>query len=450
MKNKRRWLFFIPVICGILLAVTMVKNKKVPNRPEIAERSRPASVIEVQPLAIIPRVIGYGYVEPTEVWEAIAEVGGKVVAMHPELKKGAFVSKGEVLLRIDPESYGLAASRGEATVVSVEAQIRELRQQKANTERLIALEHEALELTKKEVARNLQLFKKGYVSQSELDQEEKNLLAQETTLKNLLNTLDLIPSQEKALLAQKDSNVSSLSELRLDLQRTEIVAPFDCRIAEVKVELNQYAGSGTVLVKAINISAVEIPVKLSPSEFVNLLSMPLSNKSILAGGITMDKIRQMVGISAEVSLPMFHKEAVWPAIFMRTGESVDLETGALTVYVAVQNPYEKIKPGVRPPLVPNLYCEVELRGQKRDGQIVIPMRAVHDGRVYTVDKEKRLKSKNVTVEMVMDEFAVISEGVLPNDIVVLTDLVPAIEGMLLEPIADEQVAERIRDFGTAL
>jgi multidrug efflux system membrane fusion protein len=450
MQNTKRWLFFIPVICGVLLVMTMVKNKKVPNRPEISESGRQVGVLKVQPMTIVPRVIGYGYVEPTEKWEAVSEVSGKVVAMHPELKKGAFISKGEVLLQIDPESYGLAETRGKATVMTVEAQIKELQQQKANTERQLAVEREALTLTKRELERKRQLHKKGFVSQSELEQEEKSLLAQETALNNLINTLDLIPSKEKALLAQRDSNVSSLSELQLDLQRTEIAAPFDCRIAEVNVELDQFSAAGSVLVKAINISEVEIPVKLSPSQFVNLLSLPKGGAEIMTDGINMDEIRQMVGISAEVRLPMFHKEATWEATFMRTSESVDLETGALTVYVAVQRPYEKINPGVRPPLLPNLYCEVELKGQKRDGQIVLPMRAVHSGRVYLVDEEKRLKTQAVTVEMVMGDFAVISEGLSPDNVVVLTDLVPAIEGMLLEPILDERVTERLRAFGPAL
>jgi multidrug efflux system membrane fusion protein len=450
MKNTKRWLFFIPVICGVLLVMIMVKNKKVPNRPEISEPGRQVGVLQVQPMTIIPRVIGYGYVEPTERWEAISEVSGKVVAMHPELKKGAFISKGEVLLQIDPESYGLAETRGKATVMTVEAQIKELQQQKVNTERQLAVEREALTLTKRELERKRQLHKKGFVSQSELEQEEKSLLAQETALNSLINTLDLIPSKEKALLAQRDSNVSSLSELQLDLQRTEIAAPFDCRIAEVNVELDQFSAAGSVLVKAINISEVEIPVKLSPSQFVNLLSLPKGGAEIMTDGINMDEIRQMVGISAEVRLPMFHKEATWEATFMRTSESVDLETGALTVYVAVQRPYEKINPGVRPPLLPNLYCEVELKGQKRDGQIVLPMRAVHSGRVYLVDEEKRLKTQAVTVEMVMGDFAVISEGLSPDNVVVLTDLVPAIEGMLLEPILDERVTERLRAFGPAL
>lgn len=445
-KIFKRLIFIIPVIAGILLLVTMVKNKQAPNRPEIVERSRTVSAITMQATSIIPRVTGYGYVHPTEKWEAISEVSGQIVKMHPELKKGAFFNKGELLLQIDPKSYGFAESKGQATIESVEAQLIELDQQKKNAERLLAVELKAKELTQNELERKRLLTSKGILSQSDLEIEEKNMLTHDTAVKNLINTLDLIPSKEKALLAQKDSDESSLGELRLDLERTIIRAPFDCRISEVKTELNQYTPVGSLLLKAINISEVEVPVKLPPSSFVNLLSQPVEVAKLIAGETSMDTLRNMVGISAEVRLPMFHKEAVWEGSFRRTSESVDLETGALTIYVAVPDPYAMVIPGVRPPLVPNLYCEVELRGQKRDNLFVIPLSALHDKKVYLVNEDTRLQIHPVDIEMVMGDFAVISSGLQENDVVVLTDLVPAIEGMLLTTILNEEVAEKIQTF----
>ena len=447
MSSRTRFLFIIPVLCGLFLFYTMVNNKKSPSRPEISERVRAVSIVRVQKMTVIPRVTGYGYVEPTETWEAIPEVSGKIIEIHPELKKGTFVAKGDLLIRIDPQSYGLAASRGRAEVMSVDAQLVELQQEKSNTERLLDIERQAFKLAKQEFVRNQELFKKGYVSASEMDMEEKSLLAQESSIKNLENALRLLPSQEKALTAQKDSGVSSLSELQLDIEKTVIRAPFDCRIAEVRVELHQYASAGTTLLKATNISAVEIPVQLAPSEFVNLLSISPADGTILAHKFNMDNIRRIIGISATVRLPLFSKEAVWEAQFMRTGESIDLETGALTVYVAIQNPFDKIKPSERPPLMPNLYCEVELQGSPRKDRYVVPVHAIHDGYVYLVNGEKRLKRQHVTTEMIMKDMAIISEGLSDGDEVITTDLVPAIEGMLLSPKLNEELMFKINASG---
>jgi multidrug efflux system membrane fusion protein len=446
MKNRKRFLFIIPLLCGLFLFYTMVSNKKGPKRPEISERVRTVSIIHARETTVIPRVTGYGYVEPTETWEAIPEVSGKIVEIHPELEKGTFVAKGDLLLKIDPQSYGLAASRGQATVMSVDAQLVELQQEKTNTERLLDIERQAFKLAKQEFVRNQDLFEKGYISASEMDMEKKSLLAQETSIKSLENNLSLLPSREKVLNAQKDSGVSSLSELQLDIEKTEIRAPFDCRLAEVNVELYQYASAGSTLLKAINISAVEIPVQLAPAEFVNLLSESPADGTILDQKFNMDDIRRAIDISATVRLPLFSKEAIWDAQFMRTGESVDMQTGALTVYVAVQNPFAKIKPSERPPLMPNLYCEVELQGRPRANRYIIPVHAVHNGSIYLVDKEKRLKKQTVEVEMVMKDMAVIRDGLSDGDEVITTDVVPAVEGMLLAPVINQRLMAKIDAF----
>ncbi len=443
MNKRKRFLFIIPLLCGLILFYTMMSNKKGPKRPGISERIRTVSIVHARKATVIPRITGYGYVEPTETWEAIPEVSGKIVEIHPELKKGTFVAKGELLLRIDPESYGLAASRGQATVMSVNAQLLELQQEKANIERLLDIERQTFKLAKQEFVRNQDLFKKGYISASEMDMEEKSLLAQETSIKNLENRLSLLPSREKVLNAQKNSGISSLSELQLDVIKTEIRAPFNCRIAEVNVELDQYASVGSTLLKVINISAVEIPVQLAPSVFVNLLSTSPADGTILDQKFNMDDIRRVIGISATVRLPLFSKEAIWDAQFMRTGESIDLETGALTVYVAIQDPFAKIKPSERPPLMPNLYCEVELQGSPRANRYIIPVHAVHNGSVYLVDRDKRLKKQSVTIEMTMKDMAVIRDGLSDGDEVITTDVVPAVEGMLLASVINQELMAKI-------
>lgn len=124
----------------------------------------------------------------------------------------------------------------------------------------------------------------------------------------------------------------------------------------------------------------------------------------------MDSIRQMIGLSATVRLPLFSKEAVWEAQFMRTSESLDLNTGALTVYVAVRQPYEKAKPSEQPPLASNLCTEVELQDSPRDNRYSVPVQAVHNGPIYLVDSDKRLRKHQVVVEMTIEDLAVICDG----------------------------------------
>ncbi len=447
MKITKKLLFFIPVAAGVLLLFTMVNNKKGPSRPELAEQPRSVNVVTAQPMTIIPRVTGYGYVQPTETWEALPEVSGKIVEIHPELEKGAFIAKGDLLVRIDPQSYDFAESRGVASVMSVDAQLKELAQQKKNTEKLLDIERQKLKLTKQELERNKRLYEKGVISPSDLEKQEKNMLAQQTGVDSLINTLQLIPSQETALQAKKKSDVSNLSERRLDIEKTVIRAPFNCRISAVNIELNQFAPAGIMLVKAVNISRVEIPVQLSPADLSNLLSPKIGEQSPLTfTKLNMDAIRKLIGISATVRVPLFNKKAKWEGSFRRTSDSIDLDTGAITVYVAVDQPYEKVIPSERPPLVPNLYTEVELSGRPRDNRFVIPFQAIHNGVVYLVDAENRLMKQEVAVEMVMGDLAVMHSGLPDNSKVITTDLVPAISGMLLEPVVNEELSAMINNL----
>lgn len=44
--------------------------------------------LPVEPVDFVPRALGYGYVQPGKVWEAVAEVSGKIAYRHPELERG--------------------------------------------------------------------------------------------------------------------------------------------------------------------------------------------------------------------------------------------------------------------------------------------------------------------------------------------------------------------------
>ena len=90
-----------------------------------------------------------------------------------------------------------------------------------------------------------------------------------------------------------------------------------------------------------------------------------------------------------------------------------------------------------------MYTEVVLTGRPRENKIVIPFSAVHEGSIYYLDDENRLAKTAVEVELVLDNMAVIATDLPHDTMVITTDLVPAIEGMLLSPELDEQMMAKI-------
>ena len=107
-----------------------------------------------------------------------------------------------------------------------------------------------------------------------------------------------------------------------------------------------------------------------------------------------------------------------------------------------------VVPGEKPPLVPGLYVEVEIYAPVREDLVVIPRSSIHDDAVYLVGDGDRLVRRPVGVAFVQEELAVVSEGLVGGETLILTDLVPAVEGSLLAPQVDELAREAlIRDAG---
>lgn len=90
-----------------------------------------------------------------------------------------------------------------------------------------------------------------------------------------------------------------------------------------------------------------------------------------------------------------------------------------------------------------MYVEVEVRGPPRPNLIVVPRAALWNGFVYVVDNESRLRQRKVDVELVQTNFAAISAGLSAGERVVVGDLIPAIEGRLLDPVDDAALGARI-------
>ncbi len=113
------------------------------------------------------------------------------------------------------------------------------------------------------------------------------------------------------------------------------------------------------------------------------------------------------------------------------------------VIVEVDQPYARVQPGKRPPLVKGLFVNVELKGTPYRDAIVIPLSALHDQMVYVVDAEKRLQRRPVTTAARGADYVIIKDGLKAGEQIVLSDLAPAIDGMLLATVDDEETLQQL-------
>ena len=434
LRHWKKFLFVIPVLIGAVIIAQAVKSRQMPQQVAAGETVKNVRVITLPEVVLIPRAIGYGNVKPGKIWQAVAQVGGQIVGIHPDLKKGAIISKGETILKIDPTSYQLAIAQAEANIRAAKAQINELAAREQNIRDSLEIEQRSLSLTEKEMQRKRQLFSQNTVSQAAVDQEERSVLKSRQSLQTLRNSLNLMPAERDVLVAQLGQFGAQLDQAHLNLQYTTIIAPFDCRVSEVNVEQTQFAAQGKLLATVDSIDVSEVTAQVQLGRLITLIS-PGIELADNAGAI-MSKLPEFLGIEANVHLRGGSVTAQWPARFTRINDTIDPDTRTVGVIVAVDDPYRHSIPGVRPPLSKNMFVEVELKGRPRPGQIVAPRSSLHGNTIYVVDHDNRLRFRTVDIAFSQTDFVVIQKGLAAGDTIVVSDPIPAIDGMLVNPLPD--------------
>lgn len=439
---RTRKLVVVPVLLiGALVFVGMVKTKKAPQRVPPQERVQVVRTLTVPAVSVVPRALGYGYVQPGQVWDAVAETSGKIVAVHPALKKGNIIGKGEVLLRIDPVEQGNARQRDEANVQDVLAQIRRLDQTEKDTQRKLKIEQDKLKLSRSELDRNSILFANNVISKSEQDTVEHNYLTQSNAVQNYFSTLNTIPAERQQLRAHLSSARSQVADAKHDEAKTVIRAPFDCRVADEKVEIGQAVKTGELLATLDSMGRSEALAQVPLYLFKNVV--PRGERPNFKDGKSTEVVRDFVKLDAIIRLKLPDSIVEWTGKVVRLSDAVDTVTRTIGIYVAVDDPYLKVEGGKRPPLLKNIYAEVELRGAPRPNTVIVPRSAVHDNTVYVVDTQNRLRLRTVVTHSPQSGFVSISSGIKAGDVIVLSDVVPAIDGMLLKTVDDAKALQRL-------
>lgn len=437
----RKLLVIPPLALGVAMLVILVGGRQAPERLPPSEHARKVRVITVPSVTVVPRALGYGIVQPATVWEAVAEVSGRILEINPLLRKGSILPRGAVLLRLDPADYQLAAAQIEAYMGGVRAQLAEIGIKGENTRASLAIEERGLQLSLNDIERKRQLLERKAVSQAAVDQEERNVLGHRQSVQALENILNLIPAERQILESQLAVLRAQMEDVQLDLQRTIVTAPFDGRIAEVNVERTQFVRLGTVMAVIDGIDVAEVTAQLSVDKILGVVSA--DDRPDFSAASIAEELPDLLGLDPVVRLRAGDRVLEWAARLARISDTVDPQTRTIGVIVAVDDPYTQGRPGVRPPLTKNMFVEVELRGRPRDGQVVVPRSALHDDRVFIVGPDNRLEIRAVDVTFEQANFAVIGNRLQAGERVVVSDLVPAISGALLDPEEDTAAADTL-------
>ena len=372
-------------------------------------------VLKVVPRKIQPTAVGYGYTKPAHEWEAQAELDGTVFWISEDFKDGALIRKGSDILKLDPSSYELG-------LVKLNAEIEVAKLTDQTIRESVKIAEKDYQVQKVEYDRAVGLAKSGHLSKSGKDKIASELLGSQQQLQTLKNNLAINRAQQKVLQAE-------LAIARRDIENTVIRAPYDVRITEKMVDIAGYVNKGEVILRADGIDAVEVSAQLPLGK---MRPLRRDSKHRPFDSKLHDNLEAMVELKAG------EKTIVWDAKVNRSGGKIDAQTQSQSIVVRIEGPYKKAEPGKKPPLIRDTFVKVKLKAPVMRKKILLPVASIHNNRVYIV-KEGKLEIRPVKVDFVQGQIAVIRNGVEKDDLVVLSKLSPAVEGMALKPQPDKKV-----------
>lgn len=363
-------------VMGVILLVINKRGAKE------EEKGRIAPAVEVAEVAIGEyRVViaTQGVVESVRETMLAAEVGGRVMEVAESLRKGGTVEKGSRLVQIDPADYRSALAAAEVR----------------RTEAELALEQE-----------------RAKVEQAKLDWDK---------LGNgkPINLLVLRKPYLEAAEAKAASATEEAARARRDVERTEILAPFDAGVRSVNVEIGAVVAPGTMVAELYASNDLEVRLPLSLEDF---------------GFLARDGSG---AVQAEVVLKgkIGNEEYSWSAEVARVDPEIERKTLSATVVVRVMR-----TEGTDFPLPPvGLFVNATVTGKMLGGVAEIPRRALLEGnRVITVGEDGNIEFRNVEVLRLTEGTAVVHDGIEAGDRIVLTRLSAPVVGMNVTIEADSE------------
>jgi RND family efflux transporter MFP subunit len=293
---------------------------------------------------------------------------------------------------------------------------------------LIGLAQRDLQLQQKELERLKGLLGGRMVSEVEIEQGERSVLAAENTVQTLR---------------------SQLEQAKLSLQRTEIQSPIDGVVVTDSVEQGDFVRRAAPLATIEDTSKVEVKCSLQMDELYWLW-----NQAASAGaGVEQSTPRsdyQIPRAPVTVIYRLEGREYQWKGVLSRyEGIGLDEMTRTVPCRVVVDAPREAEVRGAAsdaskdsltgpPALVRGMYVTVRIHADPKTALAEIREAAVRPGNTVWLVREGKLERIDVNLIRVVGEMAIVRmDGLSAGDEVVVTPLVAAYDGMPVREQSEE-------------
>lgn len=297
--------------------------------------------------------------------QVMPRVSGQITRIGFE--EGRNVAKGEFLFEIDPRPYRAALAQAQADVSRAQAQL-------ANARSLLT--------------RAQSLIKRGWVTQTEVDQKT---------------------ADERSAVAALEAARAAVQQRTLDVQFTTVRSPIAGRVSDKRVSLGDYVTAGqTLLTRVVMVDPIWFSFDGAESFYLKYIRQAREGErqsSRYAPNPVQIQLADETGYR-------------WHGRMVFVDNAIDSESGTIRAHAEVANP-----DGF---LVPGMFGRARLLGSGTYRALLVPDESIVTDQarrlVYVVGKDGKVATRNVETGPMVEGLRVVQSGLAPQDRVVLDGL----------------------------
>jgi HlyD family secretion protein len=332
MKNNKILKILLPVVIVLIIFAIIGKKQGWFGKAVTVK----VAVENAEKRVVVETITANGKIQPEKEVKISPDVSGEIVELT--IKEGDQVEKGQLLLRIKPDTYVSQKDRSLAAISSARARLAQSEAQ----------------FTQAELSfnRSKQLFNEQTISKSEYEQAQ----ASYTVAK----------SEVDAAKFSVISSEASLKEANENLIKTSIYAPMSGTVSMLLVELGErVAGTnlmaGTELLRVADLSRMEAQVQVNENDIPRV---KLGDTALIEVDAYLDQ--KFKGVVTEIANSA-----------KTTGVSADQVTNFDVKILVLPGSYKKlVDSGDKNPFRPGMSTTVDIRTQSKTDIITVPIQSV--------------------------------------------------------------------------
>jgi HlyD family secretion protein len=332
MKTNKILRYLVPAVV-VLIIIAMVGKKQGWFGKAFTIK---VAVENVEKRTIVETITANGKIQPEKEVKITPDVSGEIVELT--VKEGDQVKKGQLLLRIKPDTYVSQRDRSLAAISSARARLAQSEAQFMQAE----LSYN----------RNKQLFDEQTISKSEFEQAQA--------------TYTVAKAEVDAAKFSVVSAEASLKEANENLVKTSIYAPMSGTVSMLLVELGErVAGTnlmaGTEMLRVADLSRMEAQVEVNENDIVRV---SLGDTALIEVDAYLDQ--KFKGVVTEIANSA-----------KTAGTSADQVTNFDVKILVLPDSYKKlVEAGDSNPFRPGMSATVDIQTESKPGILAVPIQSV--------------------------------------------------------------------------